>query len=327
MKLPAALLSLFAIILLPMLQQEFMNACPRMARGLVRVAARLIPPAHRGRYLDEWLAELDELEGLQLTMLATAARILLFAPTTGWALRGGPQPAPTPTPSGGSRPKPAQRRARALRRRDSRVLVVLVTSNSRPFLREAFRGLAKQTRPIDDVVIVDFGSTDGGAEWAASRLGEDAVIAVEGKANRSVSGRLGQAVAAVLRDQARMSDVDWLWLVHADTVPDPDTLEQLLLEVGSRQSVHVAGPKVVDGSAPMNSIEPRRLLEVGWSVDRTGRPVPRVDEDEVDQGQRDKVADVFFVSTAGMLVRLDALQAVGGFDRRLAGGLEGLDLC
>jgi hypothetical protein len=84
---PAAALSLLGAILLPMVQQEFMNACPHMARGLVRLAARLIPPAHRARYRQEWLAELDELEGLHLTMLATAARILLFAPTTGRALR------------------------------------------------------------------------------------------------------------------------------------------------------------------------------------------------------------------------------------------------
>src|SRR6266498_3022405 len=46
----------------PMLQSEFMNACPRLARGLVRLAAQLIPPRHRARYLEEWLAELDELE-------------------------------------------------------------------------------------------------------------------------------------------------------------------------------------------------------------------------------------------------------------------------
>lgn len=60
---PAAVLSLLAAILLPMLQQEFMNACPHMATGLVRLAARLIPPAHRTRYLEEWLAQLDEREG------------------------------------------------------------------------------------------------------------------------------------------------------------------------------------------------------------------------------------------------------------------------
>jgi hypothetical protein len=84
----AAVVSLLGAILLPMVQQEFMNACPRMARRLVRLAARVIPPAHRARYREEWLAELEELEGLQLAMLATAARILLFAPTTGWALRG-----------------------------------------------------------------------------------------------------------------------------------------------------------------------------------------------------------------------------------------------
>ena len=88
----AAMVSLAGAILLPMVQQELMNACPCMARRLVRLAARLLPPAHRARYRQEWLAELEELEELQLTMLATATRILLFAPTTGWALRASSGP-------------------------------------------------------------------------------------------------------------------------------------------------------------------------------------------------------------------------------------------
>jgi hypothetical protein len=99
----AAVVSLAGAILLPMVQQEFMNACPRLARVLVRLAARLLPPAHRARYRQEWLAELDQLEGLQLTMLATAARILLFAPTTGWALRGSRGPVQSQREPGGVR--------------------------------------------------------------------------------------------------------------------------------------------------------------------------------------------------------------------------------
>jgi len=331
MKLPAVLLWLFLAVALPMLLQEFMNACPRLARGLVRLASSLIPPAHRDRYLEEWLAELDELEGLQLTMLATAARILLFAPTTGWALRGGPQTTSAPAPAGGSRPKPNLRRKPAIRGRvGPGVIAVVVTSNSRASVRETLRGLAKQTRPIDDIIVVDFGSTDGTREWVASRLGQDALISAGERADQTISGRLGRAVAAALRDapaRARTLDMDWLWLIPAHTAPDPDTLEQLLLEVASRPSVHIAGPRLVDAGTTTDRVAPRRLLEVGWSIDRTGRPVPRVDDGEVDQGQHFRVSDVFFVSTAGMLVRRDMLLAAGGFDPRLAGGLEGLDLC
>jgi len=330
MNLPAVLLWLLLAVVLPVLLQEFMNACPRLAIALVRLASHLIPPAHRHRYLEEWLAELDELEGLQLTMLATATRILLFAPTTGWALRGGPQTTPAPAPAGGSRPKPNLRRKPAVRGRvEPTVVTVVVTNNSRAFLRETFRRLAKQTRPINDIMVIDLGSTDGTREWVASRLGQDALISAEEPADGAISGTaLGRAVAAALREaQARTVDMDWLWLIPGDTAPDPDTLERLLLEVASRPSVHIAGPRLVEAGTTTDRVAPCRLLEVGWSIDRTGRPVARVDDGEVDQGQHDRVQDVFFVSTAGMLVRRDMLLVTGGFDPRLVSGLEGLDLC
>jgi len=193
-----------------------------------------------------------------------------------------------------------------------RVLAVVVVHDGRPFLRDTFRGLAAQTRPIDDVVIVDTGSTDGSADWARSRLGNDAVLAVR--------GQFGRAVMSVLRDE-RAAGMDWLWLLHDDSAPEPDALEQLLAEAESRPSTSVLGPKLVSWN------DPRRLSEVGWSIDRTGRAVSPIEDDEIDQGQHDQIRDVFFVSTAGMLVRRGALMAAGGFDERISAFRDDLDLC
>src|SRR5262245_65446013 len=81
---------------------------------------------------------------------------------------------------------------------EPRVIAVVVCHNGRSFLRETFRGLAKQTRPIDDVVVVDTGSTDGSSEWARSRLGEDAVMAVRGHVGRAVmAARRGPTAAGL----------------------------------------------------------------------------------------------------------------------------------
>jgi GT2 family glycosyltransferase len=195
---------------------------------------------------------------------------------------------------------------------EPRVIAVVVCHNGRPFLRETFRGLAKQTRPIDDVVVVDTGSTDGSSEWARSRLGEDAVLAVR--------GQFGRAVMAALRDP-RSAGMEWVWLLHDDTAPEPDALERLLAEAASRPSAAILGPKLVSWS------DPKRLSEVGWSVDRTGRAVSPVEDDEIDQGQHDQVRETFFVSTAGMLVRRNALLQVGGFDERMPAFRDDLDLC
>lgn len=195
---------------------------------------------------------------------------------------------------------------------ESRVIAVVVCHNGRAFLRETFRGLARQTRPIDDVIVVDTGSTDGSADWARSRLGEDAVLAVR--------GQFGRAVMSALRDQ-RAAGMEWVWLLHDDSAPEPDALERLLAEAGSRPGAQILGPKLVSWS------NPDRLQEVGWSVDRTGRAVSPIEDDEIDQGQHDQVREMFFVNTAGMLVRRSALLQVGGFDERMPAFRDDLDLC
>jgi GT2 family glycosyltransferase len=193
-----------------------------------------------------------------------------------------------------------------------RVIAVVVNHNGRAFLRDTFRGLAAQTRAIDDVLVVDTGSNDGSAEWARSRLGDDAVMAVR--------GQFGRAVMSALRDQ-RTAGMDWVWLLHDDSAPEPEALERLLSEAESRPSASVLGPKLVSWTSH------DRLQEVGFAVDRTGRAVSPIEDDEIDQGQHDQVRDVFFVNTAGMLVRRGALLNVGGFDERMPAFRDDLDLC
>jgi GT2 family glycosyltransferase len=193
-----------------------------------------------------------------------------------------------------------------------RVIAIVVNHNGRAFLRDTFRGLAAQTRPIDDVLVVDTGSTDGSADWARSRLGDDAVMAVR--------GQFGRAVMSALRDP-RTSGMDWLWLLHDDCAPEPEALERLLAEAESRPSASILGPKLVSWT------NPDRLSEIGFSVDRTGRAVSPIEDDEIDQGQHDQIRDVFFLNTAGMLVRRGALLNVGGFDERMPAFRDDLDLC
>jgi NitT/TauT family transport system permease protein len=79
-------------VIIGLLQQEAWGWCASLAKGLVRVAARLVPPGHRDRYREEWLAELEELQGrnlamVALSMVALAWRILRCAPRTRLALR------------------------------------------------------------------------------------------------------------------------------------------------------------------------------------------------------------------------------------------------
>src|SRR6185437_3892159 len=73
--------------------------------------------------------------------------------------------------------------------------------------------------------------------------------------------------------------VEWIWLLHDDCEPAPETLDRLLRAASRDRSVVVVGPKVLDGT------ERRILRETGVSIDRAGRRVTGIDVGEIDQGQ------------------------------------------
>lgn len=117
----------------------------------------------------------------------------------------------------------------------------------------------------------------------------------------------------------------WLWLLHDDCAPDPDALAQMLRVVEREREagsdVAIVGPKL------RGWYDRRQLLEVGVSIAHSGRRWTGLDRREQDQGQHDHVRPVLSVSTAGMLIRRDVFEQLGGFDRRLPLMRDDVDLC
>jgi GT2 family glycosyltransferase len=112
---------------------------------------------------------------------------------------------------------------------------------------------------------------------------------------------------------------EWLWMLPADAVPEPDALARLLAAVEVAPSVVIAGPKLVDP-------EDRGMLRsFGESVTRYGSTMPLAD-DELDQSQHDSDDDVLGVVLPGMLIRRSMWDLLGGPDPGLPTYDAGLDL-
>ena len=100
---------------------------------------------------------------------------------------------------------------------------------------------------------------------------------------------------------------------------DPDAVHKLV-EESFRSNAGVVSPKFV------NWDDPRMLLHVGMSCDKTGAVVDRITEGEVDHGQHDAVRDVFVAPGGCILVRADLFAELKGFDPGIVAMGEDLDL-
>jgi GT2 family glycosyltransferase len=186
------------------------------------------------------------------------------------------------------------------------------------------RALLVQTYEVERVVGVDTGSRDRSGSLLAELIGHDAVFGMD----RSTG--YGEAVAVALRHSAarrtastdpNVKRVEWVWLLHDDCEPAPETLERLLRTASRDRSVVVLGPKVLDGQ------DRRTLREAGVSIDRAGRRVTGIEPGEIDQGQHDHNRAVLAVGSAGMLIRRDAWDQLGGFDPVLKLFRDDVDFC
>ena len=206
------------------------------------------------------------------------------------------------------------------------VTAVIVTHDGAAWLPRVMDAVAKQTRSVQRVVAVDTGSTDRSGSMLAQAFGRAAVFGME----RGTG--YGVAVAKALRHRAANAHVplsgtaredrtEWVWLLHDDSEPAPDALEQLLAGAREAPAAAVFGPKIMDWS------DRDVLLEAGTTIDRAGRRITGIEPREVDQGQHDGNRDVLAVSSAGMLARRDVWEQVGGFDPGMRLFREDTDFC
>ncbi|MBQ0987213.1 glycosyltransferase family 2 protein [Streptomyces sp. F63] len=229
------------------------------------------------------------------------------------------------------------------------VTAVLVSHDGARWLPQALAGLTGQERPVQNVVAADTGSADESAALLTETLGADRVLHLARRSGFGTAVDEAVRTAGVLtpddlpylkrpsgwdpetrtwRDDAydmpelpHGEPVQWLWLLHDDCAPEPDALAELLRVADSSPSTAIIGPKL------RGWYDRRQLLEAGVSIARSGRRWTGLDRREQDQGQHDQVRPVLSVSTAGMLIRRDVWDELGGFDRRLPLMRDDVDLC
>ncbi|WP_267246143.1 glycosyltransferase family 2 protein [Streptomyces sp. PR69] len=229
------------------------------------------------------------------------------------------------------------------------VTAVLVSHDGARWLPDALAGLVGQERPVQNVIAADTGSADDSAQLVADAIGPGRVLHLARRTGFGAAVDEAVRTAPVLtpedlpylkrpsgwdpvsrtwRDDTydmpelpHGEPVQWLWLLHDDCAPEPDALAELLRVADNDAHAAVIGPKL------RGWYDRKQLLEAGVSIANSGRRWTGLDRREQDQGQHDQIRSVLSVSTAGMLIRRDVYEQLGGFDRRLPLMRDDVDLC
>ena len=187
---------------------------------------------------------------------------------------------------------------------------------------EVLAGLASQDYPnLNSVFFLTTKLTSSGvdttdANAVATKISEVLPNAVV----RIVEGNPG--FGRLINELQRIVDGDkgLFCIMHDDVVLQTDTVRRLVEELFISNAA-VVGPKLMQWD------KPTLLQSVGFGIDRCGEIDPFIEQNERDQEQHDAVRDVFFVSSACMLVRSDLFRELNGFSQDISFFGEDLDFC
>ncbi len=197
--------------------------------------------------------------------------------------------------------------------RTAPVLAVLVCHDGEEWLPEALSALRASTPRPRHVLAVDTGSVDDTPRLLSEAArGEDRVL--DGVLTRDRDTGFAAAVQdAVSAAIERWGDPGgWIWVLHDDCAPDPVCLATLLNAADASPSAGVLGPLALDWD------DPRLVVEAGLSTDSSGHRQTGLGPSEVDWSRLGREygqsTEVLAVPSAGMLVRRELWERLGGFD-------------
>lgn len=183
------------------------------------------------------------------------------------------------------------------------VASVTTAYNSANVLPRQLEALLGQTRPLQEVIVVDNGSTDGTREMLAKRYPQVKLLALPRN-----SGAAG-AWAAGLKYAALEKRHDWVWAFDDDSVPPATALEALLsLETeaaganGTPQDGGDAHKTAMIAMLPVHASTGEYYPPLLWRQ-RFCRPKPR------DLRQPVWFADLAIAS--GLLLRSEVVKTIG----------------
>ena len=202
------------------------------------------------------------------------------------------------------------------------VVTAMVVHQPGPWFDEVLQSLANQDySAVSHVFFLTSQVINQNADTSASQLLMKKIQTVLPESIvRIVEGNPGFGVLINEIQRIVEGNKGLFCVMHDDVLLEPSTISQLVHEM-LVTNASIVGPKLVQWD------NPTILKSVGLLIDRCGEVDPLIETNERDQEQHDSVKDVFFISSACMLIRADTFRELNGFCREISFFGEDLEFC
>ena len=202
------------------------------------------------------------------------------------------------------------------------VVTAMVVHQPGPWFDEVLQSLANQDySAVSHVFFLTSQVINQNADTSASQLLMKKIQTVLPESIvRIVEGNPGFGVLINEIQRIVEGNKGLFCVMHDDVLLEPSTISQLVHEM-LVTNASIVGPKLVQWD------NPTILKSVGLLIDRCGEVDPLIEANERDQEQHDSVKDVFFISSAFMLIRADTFRELNGFCREISFFGEDLEFC
>lgn len=190
------------------------------------------------------------------------------------------------------------------------VSAIVVNWNGGTMLLDAVSSLRAQTWPALEIIVVDNMSTDGSADAAAARFGDNVTVVRNARNEGFARGNnIGFAHAKGA----------WIVLLNSDAVCEPQTIEALMRFTEDKPAVGQLACRVLQAERPNFFDSVGLLLYPDGACRAKGW-------EEKDLGQYDQPEEVIAPHGAACALRKEMLDRIGGFDEDFFCYLEDMDL-
>lgn len=188
-----------------------------------------------------------------------------------------------------------------------KVAIVILSYNNKEWCERTLNSVIKTDYP-HDIIVIDNNSTDGVIEIIKSKFPD--VKLIELKKNLGFI-----AYNEIIKEL----DYRYIVLLNNDIVVEKNWLTELMKYI-DQKDVAAVNPKIKFFD------KPDYINAAGGVCDIFGFGFNR-GNGELDQGQYDKVEEVFYGIGAALLIKKDVWTEIGGFDERYFAYAEDLDWC